>query len=126
MFRVISWILIGCLVIYIPISWLPVQAIIGEASDQGLVAMIGVGEVIRARGDFEAFSALKKDFVNFSKKQPFPTHMKARAAWFLSRFTNFTHGATHFENIRQFGPPPWADEMTETSKLDDLVFFRKK
>ena len=120
------WLLIGWIVVYIPISWLPVQVIIGEASDQGFAAMIGVGEVIRRRDDFEAFTALKKDFVSFSRNESFWTRRKAEAAWFFSRFTNLTHGATHFENVRRFGPPPWIHEMTQTTKLSDLTFFKKK
>ena len=123
---VLGWFLIVWVVVYIPISWLPVQAIIGEAADQGFIAMIGVGEVIRVREDFDGFTALKKDFVSFSRKESFWTRRKAEAAWFISRFTNFTHRATHFENVRRFGPPPWIHEMKKTTKLSDLVFFKKK
>jgi len=37
-----------------------------------------------------------------------------------------TKGATHFENIQQFGMPYWAPEMTPTGKIGSHTYFKEK
>ena len=105
---------------------LAVRVITAEAADQRLWAMIGVGEVIRHRGAIRGFSVLKKDLEAFSRNQRPGVRRKAQAAWILSRLTNLTQGSTHFENVRQFGAPPWEGQMRKTVRLDDLQFYKKK
>ena len=105
---------------------LAVRVITAEAADQSLWTMIGVGEVIRHRGAIHGFSVLKKDLEGFYHKQKSSVRRKAKLAWFLSRLTNLTQGSTHFENVKQFGKPPWEQEMNQTVKLGDLQFYKKK
>ena len=105
---------------------LAVRVITAEAADQRFWAMIGVGEVIRHRGAIRGFSVLKKDLEVFYRKQRSGVRCKAQAAWVLSRLTNLTQGATHFENVRQFGAPPWEAQMRKTVHLDDLQFYKRK
>lgn len=105
---------------------LAIRVITAEAADQTLWCMAGVGEVIRNRGKISGFSVLKKDLEEFYRRQPPGVHRKAHAAWFISRFSNLTQDATHFENVTAFGPPPWEGDMEKTVKLDDHQFYKRK
>ncbi len=112
------------IVFYAATSRLPVRIIAAEAGNQGFRTMVGVGEVIRNRGSFEGFSVLRKDIDSVWKSELPSARRKAELAWALSAVTHFAHGATHFENVRAFGRPPWASEMRETAVLDGFVFFK--
>ena len=105
---------------------LAVHVITAEAADQNLWSMIGVGEVIRHRGKIKGFSVLKKDLPAFYKAQSASVRSRACTAWILSRFTNLTQSATHFENVTAFGPPPWESSMKKTVKLGDHQFYKRK
>jgi len=105
---------------------LAVRVITAEAANQNLWSMIGVGEVIRHRGAIQGFSVLKKDVDAFYRKESPQIRRQAQTAWLFSRLTNLTQGATHFENVRQFGPPPWEREMKKTIRLGDLQFYKRK
>lgn len=111
--------------LYAATSRLPVRIIAAEAGNQQFRTMVGVGEVIRHRGGFKGFSVLKKDLDSIWKHELPSTRHKARLAWVLSAMTDFSKGATHFENVRAFGRPPWASEMKETAVLDGFVFFKR-
>ena len=114
----------GMIVFYAATSRLPVRIIAAEAGNQGLRTMMGVGEVIRNRGSFKGFSVLQKDVESVWKNELPSVRHKAELAWMLSALTHFTRGATHFENVRAFGLPPWASEMRATAVLDGFVFFK--
>ena len=105
---------------------LAIRVITAESANQSLWCMIGVGEVIRNRGKFQGFSVMKKDLNAFYHSQSIRAREKARMAWVLSRITNLTQHSTHFENVKDFGPPPWEAEMNKTVHLDDLQFYKRK
>ena len=105
---------------------LAIRVITAESANQNLWCMIGVAEVIRNRGKFQGFSGMKKDLNAFYHDQPIHAREKARMAWVLSRITNLTQNSTHFENVKDFGPPPWEAEMTKTVHMDDLQFYKRK
>lgn len=105
---------------------LAVRVIVAESADQSFWTMTGVGEVIRHRGAIKGFSVLKKDLELFYRQQPAGTRSKAQTAWLFSRLTNLTQGATHFENVKAFGAPPWEHEMRKTVHMGDLQFYRRK
>ena len=105
---------------------LAVRVITAEAANQSLWTMTGVAEVIRHRGALSGFSVLKKDLREFSGRQSAGVRRRALTAWLLARLTNLTQGATHFENVTQFGPPPWEYEMRKTVRMGDLQFYKKK
>jgi len=105
---------------------LAIRVITAESANQSLPCMIGVGEVIRIRRSFQGFSVMKRDLNAFFYAQPVYIREKARLAWFFSRITNLTQNSTHFENVKDFGPPPWEAEMNKTVHIDDLQFYKKK
>ncbi len=105
---------------------LAVYVITAEAADQSFSTMTGVGEVIRNRGKIQGFSVLKKDLPAFFNRQPVWVRYEAEWAWRLSRWTRMTGGATHFENVQAFGPPPWEFQMRKTAHMGDLQFYRRK
>jgi hypothetical protein len=92
-----------------------VRVLIGEAGNQGEVGMIAVAEVLRKRGSTKGFYGLKADHVD---RQPAWVWDLARKAWRKSASTNYTNGATHFENVKAFGTPYWAKKM-------DVVFIHR-
>jgi len=105
---------------------LAVQVILGEAADQGFKGKVAVGEVIRNRGRIKGFSSMQKDLKQFSDKQPKKIRNEAKVAWIFSRFTNYTRGADHFDNVKAFGEPSWAKEMKKTVKIEDTQFYKAK
>lgn len=107
-------------------SGLAVQVILGEAANQTFKGKIAVGEVIRERGEIKGFSSMLKDLHAFEKQQPEKVRDEARLAWILSRFTNFTKDADHFDNIKQFGVPEWAKDMEKTVKIGNTQFYKSK
>lgn len=103
------------------------KVIVGEAADQGLDGMIAVAEVIRNRGSLHGFASLKnKNLDKFVAKQPEDVRLRASKAWKLSRHTNYTRGATHFDNIKEFGMPRWARGMVRTAVIADMTYFKER
>lgn len=100
-----------------------VKAIIGESANQGLDGMIGVAEVIRNRGNLKGLYGLKRE--SFISSQPKWVHTQAKKAWEMSLKSDLTKGATHFENVKAFGKPKWAKDMTETVTIKDHTFFKE-
>lgn len=105
---------------------LAIRVITAESANQSLPCMIGVAEVIRNRRGFKGFSVMKLDLNAFYRAQSIRAREQARIAWVFSRITNLTQNSTHFENVHDFGPPPWESEMNKTVHLDDLQFYKKK
>ena len=50
---------------------------------------------------------------------------QAREAWELSALGDITNGATHWENIKAFGKPKWAEKMIQTYAWKDHVFYKE-
>lgn len=100
-----------------------VMAILGEAENQSLVGMIAVGEVIRTRGSLRGvygYLNVKKRYANI----PLRLKKEALYAWHKSAHTQFSHGATNWENVSRFGWPYWAKNMTVVAQIGDHVFLK--
>lgn len=100
-----------------------VRILIGEAANQGKVGMIAVAEVLRKRGSTKGFCGLKGKHVD---SQPAWVWEMARKAWRASEKTNYTRGATHFENLEDFGTPYWAENMEVVFVHKDHTFYRER
>jgi len=97
------------------------RILIGEAANQGFQGMVCVGEVLRRRGSAKGFRGYKsKHVMNASPK----TWKMAHEAWKMSETTNYTNGADHFENIKQFKKPWWAKYCYKTYEYKDHVFYK--
>lgn len=103
-----------------------VKIIVGEAADQNFRGKLAVAEVIRNRGGTKGFSSAKKDLDKFFSQQPPRTRSEARMAWVISRFTNVSGGADHFDNVKKFGEPEWAKGMKKTAVIDDMQYYRSR
>lgn len=103
-----------------------VKVIVGEAANQTFWGKVAVGEVIRNRGGIQGFSSRQKDLHQFYRDQPSGTRFQAQIAWMLSSVTNITHDSDHFDNVKAFGVPEWAANMTKTVQIDDMQYYRAK
>jgi hypothetical protein len=99
-----------------------IKVIVGESSNQGLKGMICVGEVIRHNTSLRGFYGLH---ASHSAKEGAKTWAMAKLAWYKSKYTNYTHNANHFENIRAFGRPYWVKKCILTFEYKDHKFFRE-
>ena len=99
-----------------------VRVIVSEAADQGLKGMICVGEVLRHRGSTRGFYGYTS---NRADRQPPRVWQMAAKAWELSAHTDYTKGADHFENVRQFGEPWWVKYCVKTYEYRDHVFYKE-
>ena len=99
-----------------------VRIIVSEAADQGLKGMVCVGELLRHRGSIKGFYGYRS---NAMKHQSRSVWDMADKAWELSKHTNYTKGADHFENIRKFGRPWWVKYCVKTYEYKDHVFFKE-
>lgn len=107
-----------------------VRAIVGEASNQSFVGMVAVGEVIQARDYYSErykHGGLYGMNAVHVKHESARTWMKAWFAWFVSHFTDYTHGATMFENIYAFGfPKSWdREKVVCVAVYGDQWFFKE-
>ena len=120
-----------------------IQTIIGEASQEPLPGQIAVAEVIRLRASIGGWwgSSFKYVCLNpfqfsfwndKSRSQKRISNMsgtewqRAGRAWAESEFTNYSNGATHYENIKAFGDPKWKRDMKEVARIGKHVFYREK
>ena len=103
--------------------------VVTEAAGEPFRGKVGVAEVIRNRGwNRQGFSGLKRrDLRSFLSRQPRWVYEEARKALRSARAgSNLTRRATHFENVKAFGKPPWADEMEQTARIGRLTFYRPR
>jgi hypothetical protein len=98
-----------------------VRAIIGEASNQGYKGMLAVAVGIRNRGTLQGVYGINAKHVDM---QPNWVWDKARKAWKESK-TNRIHTGTHWENIKAFGKPYWADSLIKVYKYKDHIFYKE-
>lgn len=99
-----------------------IRTLIGEASNQGMIGMVCVAEVLRHKGSLKGFYGYKSKHVDH---EPAYVWKMARKAWELSKSTNYTKGADHFENIKAFGCPSWVKNCIETFRHKDHVFYKE-
>lgn len=99
-----------------------IHAIVGEAANQGYRGMLAVAGAIRNRGTLAGVYGLQNPMAD---KQPHRVWMQARAAWRESATNDITLGATHWENVRVFGKPTWANTMHVTVIVKEHLFFKR-
>lgn len=102
-----------------------VKAILGEAEDQGFNGMLAIAVGIRNRGTLKGVYGVKAKRPNTPGMIPVRYWDMARRAWAESE-TNRIHEADHWENIKAFGKPRWADSMQEVYRVKDHVFYSAK
>lgn len=101
-----------------------VQAIIGEAANQGKIGMIALAEALRNRDSLSGVYGYKR--TSFIKSQPKWVHDMARQAWEASKESNLVDGATNWENVKAFGKPYWASSMIKTATIGAHSFYRSE
>lgn len=99
-----------------------IRIIIGEAANQGLKGMICVAEVLRRWASPKGFYGYKSNHID---DQPKCVWEMAAIAWEQSVYTNYTHGADHFDNIRKFGRPWWVKYCVKTYEYKDHTFYKE-
>lgn len=97
-----------------------IQAIVGEAANQPYVGQVALAEAIRNRGTLQGVYGARRD----TSREPEWVFERAEKAWNESKTTNLVKGATHWENVKQFGMPYWADTMQITKVYADHTFFK--
>lgn len=105
-----------------------VKAIIGEAENQGYDGMKAVACVMRTRGSLKGIYGYNAPRVKAHKYSE-DTEAKAIVAWETSADPlecRYMQGSTHWENVKAFGEPYWADSMTKTVLIKDHQFYREK
>lgn len=101
-----------------------IQAIVGEAENQGYKGMLAVACALRNRGTLKGvygYRNVQKRWTKLSSK----IKQIAEIAWVNSDKNDVTNGATHWENIRAFGKPCWVSRCIETFRYKDHVFYRE-
>lgn len=83
--------------------------------------MLAVACAIRNRGTLKGVFGSRAKHVD---KQPKWVFDRARKAWAESANKDITGGANHWENVKAFGKPYWADSMTKTVLVKDHQFYR--
>ena len=99
-----------------------IQTIVGESANQGFKGMVCVGEVIRHNSTLKPFYGFKA--MNHRYESPNVWNM-AKQAWLRSKYTHYTQGADHFENINAFGEPYWVKKCVLTFEYRDHKFYRE-
>ncbi len=103
-----------------------INAIIGEAENQGYEGMVLIAYAIINRGTLKGVrgeNALRVKQHEYSAI----TLQEAQEAWkfaFQNPYDDPTDGATHWENVKRFGTKRWMKNMTITYTYKDHVFFR--
>lgn len=104
-----------------------INAIIGEAENQGYMGQLYVACAIRNRGTLKGVYGENAPRV-LGKKYSDVIYLQAETAWKLSATSDSCQdikGATHWENIKAFGTPYWAKKMHKTFQYLDHVFYAK-
>lgn len=102
-----------------------VIAILGEAEDQGYKGMLAVACGIRNRGTLKGVYGVRAKRPNTKGKIPEKYWKMARKAWAESK-NHRIHAADHWENVKQFGMPDWAQSMKKVCVIGDHVFYTVK
>jgi Zn ribbon nucleic-acid-binding protein len=130
----LAFTLCGCDVVFAqPDEW-AIKAILGEGEDQGIEGMTALGEAIRNRGTLNGVYGFKAVVVKNGKyyrktkkglRQISDYVVKnAKQAWNDSENTDYVRGADHWENIKEFGVPYWANTKVKTATIKDHAFYK--
>ena len=98
-----------------------IRAIIGEASNQGYQGMLAVACGIRNRGTLKGVYGVNAKHID---NEPNYIWKLAEKSWIESEH-NRIHSGTHWENIKAFGKPYWAESMVEVYRYKDHVFYKE-
>jgi spore germination cell wall hydrolase CwlJ-like protein len=80
---------------------------------------VAVGEVLRRRASIKGFAGCK-----YAETRIKPSVLRrARKAWRLSRFTNYSRGATHFDGAA-FPRPKWSKKMKKVAVIGNQIFWK--
>ena len=103
-----------------------ILSIVGEAEGEGYIGMLAVAHAIRNRGHLRGvYGRTSKRVLKHLYSQS--SYNMAMRAWNDSLTTDdLTHGATHWDNIGEFGVPNWSDSMTLTIKIGNHTFYKEK
>ena len=109
------------------------KGLIGEAVGEGYDGMYAVACVYRNRLEKNmklGCNALKrKDLNEFIERQGEKYEIMAKniiRKVFEENSKDITYGATHYENIEDFGIPWWAPDMDIVCKIDKHTFYKEK
>ena len=112
------------------------KAILGEAENQGLNGMRALASALKNRGKLGGVYGHKAIVEKNGKYYrrvgvglrliPDKIVNEARQAIKDSLKKDYSNGADHWENIKAFGKPGWAETMEEAARVGDHVFYRKK
>jgi hypothetical protein len=99
-----------------------IRAIIGEASNQGYEGMLAVACAIRNRGTLKGVYGVNAKHID---KEPKYVWDMAKMAWAASAVSDVTNSATHWEAVKKYGKPKWAEKMKLTLIVKDHYFYRE-
>ncbi len=99
-----------------------VRAVIGEAADQPYAVKLAIAGALRNRGNFKGVIGLKNS--KMIDAQSVTTWTEATRAWNESATNNTAHSATHFENVKRFGVPYWANTKSPVLKMGGIYFYK--
>ena len=109
------------------------KSVLVEARGEGKVGMYAVACVFRNRlnANMNLGSSLKNKerirvIIKEEDKQGELIAKEVVQEVFIDNGEDITFGATHFENIEQFGIPYWYYDMNKTCKIGNHTFFREK
>ncbi len=97
-----------------------IQCIMGEARGEGLIGMTAVAEVLRKRGNTNGMYGCEAKF-----SEPRWVYNLAKRAWYNSRNTNYSRGATHFES-KDFKRPVWSSKMVVVAEIKKHIFYKER
>ena len=98
-----------------------IRCAIGEASNQGTTGMQAVINATMNRGTIKGVYGCNSKHID---NEPAWVWDNARLALKNAKIRDITNGADHWENIKQFGKPKWADKMQIVFKHKDHVFYK--
>ena len=109
------------------------KSVLVEARGEGKTGMYAVACVFRNRLklNMDLGSSLKnkkriRTIIKEEGKQGELIAKEVIQEVFIENGIDITFGATHFENIEEFGIPYWYYDMNETGKIGHHTFFKEK
>lgn len=97
-----------------------IQAIVGEAENQGLQGMIAVAEAIRNRGHLRGVYGVNSPRLSLASAWVWK---QAERAWEASETSNLVGSATHWEST-DFPTPSWAEGAEVTAHIGKHIFYK--
>ena len=105
-----------------------VLAIIGEAESESQIGRIALAEVIRKRGSLKGIYGINAPRVKAHRYSD-NTFLLAKAAWFDSRYTNYSKNADGWGNssdIIKFKKQGWFKNCVIVAHIGNHYFWKRK